>query len=45
MTDVYEFAEWERNKLVYDFATLTPEERQEKEIILQSSMLKKKQKN
>ena len=30
MTDVYEFAEWERNKLVYDFATLTPEERQEK---------------
>jgi len=30
MTDVYEFSEWERNKLVYDFATLTPEERQQK---------------
>ncbi len=30
MTDVYEFSEWNRDRLVYDFATLTPEERQEK---------------
>ncbi len=30
MTDVYEFSEYERNNLVYDFVTLTPEEREEK---------------
>lgn len=30
MTDVYEFAEFERNSLVYDFVTLTPKEREEK---------------
>ena len=30
MTDVYEFSEWDRDKFIYDFATLTPDERQEK---------------
>jgi NADH-quinone oxidoreductase subunit I len=30
MTDVFEFSEWERDRLVYDFATLTLVERQEK---------------
>ncbi len=30
MTDVYEFSEYERNNLVYDFVTLTPAEREEK---------------
>jgi NADH-quinone oxidoreductase subunit I len=30
MTDVYEFSEFERENLVYDFVTLTPEEIQEK---------------
>lgn len=30
MTDVYEFSEFERDKLIYDFVTLTPEERREK---------------
>jgi hypothetical protein len=30
MTDVYEFSEFERNKLVYDFVTLTHVEREEK---------------
>lgn len=30
MTDVYEFSEYEREKLIYDFVTLTPEERVEK---------------
>jgi hypothetical protein len=30
MTDVYEFSEWERDRLVYDFVTLTQEERQQK---------------
>ncbi len=30
MTDVYEFSEYDRNNLIYDFATLTPQERQEK---------------
>jgi NADH-quinone oxidoreductase subunit I len=30
MTDVYEFSEYERDKLIYNFATLTPEERLEK---------------
>ncbi|HKI78557.1 MAG TPA: NADH-quinone oxidoreductase subunit I [Ignavibacteriaceae bacterium] len=32
MTDVYEFSEFERNNLVYDFVTLTPDERVEKKI-------------
>lgn len=30
MTDVYEFSEYDRNKLVYDFVTLTPQEIEEK---------------
>jgi NADH-quinone oxidoreductase subunit I len=30
MTDVYEFSEFSRNDLVYDFVTLTPEEREQK---------------
>jgi len=32
MTDVFEFSEFERNNLVYDFVTLTPEEREQKKI-------------
>jgi NADH-quinone oxidoreductase subunit I len=32
MTDVYEFSEFQRNDLIYDFVTLTPEEREEKKI-------------
>jgi NADH-quinone oxidoreductase subunit I len=32
MTDVYEFSEFERNDLVYDFVTLTHEEREQKKI-------------
>jgi len=30
MTDVYEFAEYERDNLIYDFVTLTPEECEQK---------------
>jgi hypothetical protein len=30
MTDVYEFSEFERSKLVYNFVTLTPAEIEEK---------------
>ena len=30
MTDVYEFSEFERENLIYDFVTLTPEEKLEK---------------
>ena len=46
MTDVYEFSEWDRDKLIYDFATLTIDENdRKKEITLQSLMLKKKLKN
>lgn len=32
MTDVFEYSEYERGKLVYDFVTLTPEERVEKKV-------------
>jgi hypothetical protein len=32
MTDVYEFSEYSRDNLIYDFVTLTPEEREEKKI-------------
>lgn len=35
MTDVYEFSEFSRNDLIYDFVTLTPEEREQKKIIYQ----------
>lgn len=30
MTDVYEFSEFERDKLIYDFVTLTSDERRQK---------------
>jgi hypothetical protein len=30
MTDVYEFSEFERNRLIYNFVTLTPTEVEEK---------------
>lgn len=30
MTDVYEFSEFSRNNLIYDFVTLSPEEREQK---------------
>jgi NADH-quinone oxidoreductase subunit I len=32
MTDVYEFSEFNRNDLIYDFVTLTPEERVQKKL-------------
>ena len=32
MTDVYEFSEFNRNDLIYDFVTLTPEEREQKKL-------------
>ena len=32
MTDVYEFSEYERKNLIYNFATLTPEEVSEKKL-------------
>jgi NADH-quinone oxidoreductase subunit I len=32
MTDIYEFSEFERDKLVYDFVTLSTEERKEKKV-------------
>ena len=32
MTDVYEFSEFERENLVYDYSTLTPEERVQKKL-------------
>lgn len=32
MTDVYEFSEFDRNDLVYDYVTLTHEEREQKKI-------------
>ncbi len=32
MTDVYEFSEFSRNDLIYDFVTLTPEEREQKKL-------------
>ncbi|HKJ81414.1 MAG TPA: hypothetical protein VJ954_05275, partial [Ignavibacteriaceae bacterium] len=32
MTDVYEFSEYDRDNFIYDFVTLTPEEREQKKI-------------
>ncbi len=32
MTDVYEFSEYERENLIYNFSTLTPEEAEQKKI-------------
>ena len=41
MTDVYEFSEYERSNLIYDFVTLTPEEREEKKMNYEEFMIKK----
>jgi len=41
MTDVYEFAELERENLVYDFVTLTEEEKVEKKKNLEEFTIKK----
>jgi hypothetical protein len=35
MTDVYEFSEYERGKLLYNFSTLTPEQAAEKKANLE----------
>ena len=32
MTDVYEFSEFKRDNLIYDYVTLSPEEREQKKI-------------
>ena len=32
MTDVYEFSEFQRKNLIYDFVTLTPQEREQKKL-------------
>lgn len=41
MTDVYEFSEFERNNLIYDFVTLTPDEKEEKKKNYEEMMIKK----
>ncbi|HET56203.1 MAG TPA: NADH-quinone oxidoreductase subunit I [Ignavibacteria bacterium] len=41
MTDVYEFAEFERNNLIYNFATLTAEEAEEKKVNYEKMMAEK----
>lgn len=41
MTDVYEFSEFERDNLVYDFVTLTPSEKEEKKKNYEEFMIKK----
>jgi NADH-quinone oxidoreductase subunit I len=41
MTDVYEFSEYERQNFVYDFVTLTPEEREQKKKNLEEFQIKK----
>jgi len=41
MTDVYEFSEFQRNDLVYDFVTLTPEEREQKKLNYQKFEVEK----
>lgn len=41
MTDVYEFAEFERNNLIFNFATLTAEEAEEKKINYEKMMAEK----
>jgi NADH-quinone oxidoreductase subunit I len=42
MTDIYEFSEFERGSLVYDFVTLAPEEREEKRKNYEELQAKKK---
>ena len=41
MTDVYEFSEYRRENLVYDFVTLLPEEREQKKKNLAEFQAKK----
>ncbi|HDZ58993.1 MAG TPA: NADH-quinone oxidoreductase subunit I [Ignavibacteriales bacterium] len=41
MTDVYEFSEYERENLIFDFVTLTPDERQEKKKNYEEFLIKK----
>lgn len=41
MTDVYEFSEFERGNLLFDFVTLTPEEREQKKKNYEEFQLKK----
>lgn len=41
MTDVYEFAEFERNNLIFNFATLTAEEAEEKKANYEKMMAEK----
>ena len=41
MTDVYEFSEYERENLIYDFVTLTPEEREQKKLNYEKFMTEK----
>lgn len=41
MTDVYEFSEYERENLVYDFVTLTHEEREQKKLNFEKYMAEK----
>lgn len=41
MTDVYEFSEYERENLIYDFVTLTPEEREQKKLNFEKFMAEK----
>jgi NADH-quinone oxidoreductase subunit I len=41
MTDVYEFSEFERDNLIYDFVTLTPDEKVEKKKNFEEFQIKK----
>ena len=41
MTDVYEFSEFERDNFIYDFVTLTPDEKVEKKKNYEELMIKK----
>jgi len=41
MTDVYEFSEYERQNFIYDFVTLTPEEREQKKKNYEEFQIKK----
>src|SRR3989339_1908824 len=41
MTDVYEFSEFQRKNLIYDFVTLTPEEREQKKLNYQKFEVEK----
>ncbi|MCH8035387.1 MAG: 4Fe-4S binding protein, partial [Bacteroidetes bacterium] len=41
MTDVYEFSEFERDNFIYDFVTLTPDEKEEKKKNHEEFMIKK----